>query len=72
MGALALNGHVTVDAARCIGCGVCVYKCPNNSLSLAWRDNPPKIYRDSASLMRQITVEAAVGMVKKAVLGRAG
>jgi Fe-S-cluster-containing hydrogenase component 2 len=67
MGALTLNGHVSVDAQRCIGCGVCAYKCPTDSLSLAWRDNPPKMYRDSGRLMRQITVEAALGMVKKAV-----
>ena len=66
MGAIHLNGQVTVNADGCIGCGVCAYKCPTGSLSLVWRDNPPKMYRDSGNLMRQITVEAAVGMVKKA------
>jgi hypothetical protein len=32
---------------------------------MTWRENLPKIYRDAASLTRQLTIEAAVGLVNK-------
>ena len=71
MDALSLNGNIQVDEERCIGCGVCAYKCQTESLSMTWRESAPRIYRDSASLNRQITIEAALGLVKKKITGRA-
>ncbi|HEY43539.1 MAG TPA: 4Fe-4S binding protein [Anaerolineae bacterium] len=70
MDAMTLNEDLHVDEERCIGCGVCVYKCPTESLSMTWREQTPKIYRDSASLNRQLTIEAAVGLVKRKITGR--
>jgi ferredoxin len=70
MDALTLNEDLHVDEQRCIGCGVCVYKCPTESLSMTWREKAPKIYRDSASLNRQLTIEAAIGLVKRKITGR--
>jgi Pyruvate/2-oxoacid:ferredoxin oxidoreductase delta subunit len=69
--AVSLNGGLHVDVERCIGCGLCVYKCPVESLSLTWREHAPKIYRDGPGLMRQITLEAAVGLAKRRITGKA-
>lgn len=70
MSALSLNGSVSVDASRCIGCGVCAYQCPTLSLTLTWRESFPKIYPDGNSLMRRITQEALLGLLKEKVLGK--
>ena len=38
-----------LDPARCIGCGVCAYKCPSQSLTLernAVEHHPPQTGRD--------------------------
>jgi NAD-dependent dihydropyrimidine dehydrogenase PreA subunit/DNA-binding Lrp family transcriptional regulator len=69
MNALSLDGDLHHDEQRCIGCGSCVYKCPTECLSMTWRESPPKIYRDAASLTRQLTIEAAVGLVKRKITG---
>jgi formate hydrogenlyase subunit 6/NADH:ubiquinone oxidoreductase subunit I len=40
---------VVLDAGRCIGCGICVYKCPSESLVLECREeicDPPKDVRE--------------------------
>jgi formate hydrogenlyase subunit 6/NADH:ubiquinone oxidoreductase subunit I len=38
-----------LDGGKCIGCGVCVYKCPSESLILERREevyHPPKDVRE--------------------------
>ena len=40
---------MVIDPDLCIGCGVCVHKCPSNSIILEQRDTltrPPKTPRD--------------------------
>lgn len=49
------NGKVSaVNRDLCIGCGVCAYKCPTNSLALVTRDHthqPPKDAREYTKLL---------------------
>lgn len=49
------NGKVSaVNPDLCIGCGVCVYKCPTNSLVLERREvieHPPKNEREHVTLL---------------------
>jgi len=44
------NGQVAeLNPERCIGCGVCAYKCPSQSLTLACNQvehHPPQTVRD--------------------------
>jgi Na+-translocating ferredoxin:NAD+ oxidoreductase subunit B len=41
MGAIRMEGdELKLDANRCIGCGLCMYTCPADSLKLIKRDNP--------------------------------
>jgi len=51
-----------IDHDQCIGCGVCVYKCPSNSLALVRRDvleDPPRNAREL--VQRAMTEMAAAG-----------
>jgi NAD-dependent dihydropyrimidine dehydrogenase PreA subunit len=52
----------TVNLEDCIGCGVCVYKCPSNSLVLERKevlDHPPK---NPIELMQRSVAEATAAM----------
>jgi Pyruvate/2-oxoacid:ferredoxin oxidoreductase delta subunit len=56
-----------IDFDRCIGCGLCVFNCPEGSLRMVPRENPPKVYADGRSLMRKISIEALVSLIKRKV-----
>jgi Fe-S-cluster-containing hydrogenase component 2 len=75
MEALSLVDDVsTVDLDRCIGCGVCVSKCPSGAITLKnkmKKSIPPK---DHDSMYQKIFLEriGILGMLKvmpKAILG---
>ena len=43
------GGAAALDADRCLGCGVCVHKCPTGSMILVRREEiyaPPEDARD--------------------------
>jgi Fe-S-cluster-containing hydrogenase component 2 len=50
MDALTLEGDtVELNPERCIGCGVCVYHCPVEALSLVSRSDflePPRSFKE--------------------------
>jgi Na+-translocating ferredoxin:NAD+ oxidoreductase subunit B len=67
--------YATVDLNRCIGCGVCVSKCPTNAIELKKKESkyvPPK---DSDAMYKKILMEriGIGGMLKtipKIIFGR--
>jgi Na+-translocating ferredoxin:NAD+ oxidoreductase subunit B len=50
MDAVTIDGDIAeIKLDRCIGCGVCVYHCPVESIKLAPRPDfvePPKSFRE--------------------------
>ena len=44
-----VQGTVSLNLARCIGCGLCVTTCPSGALSLVRKAEPPSIPRDTVS-----------------------
>ncbi len=66
----ASDQGIEIDLERCIGCGLCVYNCPESSLHMVLREHPPKVYADGKGLMRRMSIEALVGLVKKKVMGK--
>lgn len=65
----ASDGAIQIDAVRCIGCGLCVYHCPHGALHMRLRERPPRVFKDTRSLMNQITREALVSLVKQRFTG---
>ena len=61
---------LVIEFDRCIGCGLCVFNCPEGSLHMVLREEQPKVYPDDESLWRKISTEALVGLVKKKIIGR--
>ncbi|CAD7846649.1 MAG: hypothetical protein [Olavius algarvensis Delta 4 endosymbiont] len=62
------DGYSAVDKDRCIGCGVCVSKCPTNSIELKQKESkyvPPK---DSEAMYKKILMERiGIGGILKAI-----
>ena len=60
------NGRVSIlNPDLCIGCGVCAYKCPTNSLVLERREtieHPPKDVREYTRL---VMADFAAGRAKR-------
>ena len=44
------NQKLVIEFDRCIGCGPCVFNCPEGSLHMVVRGTPPKIFADDESL----------------------
>jgi Fe-S-cluster-containing hydrogenase component 2 len=50
MEALTLvEGAVSLNLKRCIGCGLCVSTCPSGAMSLVRKSEPPSIPKDTVS-----------------------
>ena len=45
-----LGKFAVLDPQRCIGCGVCVHKCPTNSLKLVHRGDEQDVPKNSIEL----------------------
>jgi Pyruvate/2-oxoacid:ferredoxin oxidoreductase delta subunit len=52
------NNKVKIDFAKCIGCGICVSKCPSDSLKMVLRDVQPEIPTDYFDLVNRQVTEA--------------
>ncbi|MFL7812532.1 MAG: 4Fe-4S binding protein [Anaerolineales bacterium] len=64
VGALQVVGeYLMIHEEVCLGCGLCVPACSKGALSLALREDPPKIYKDNDSLFRKIYAESALGLI---------
>jgi Pyruvate/2-oxoacid:ferredoxin oxidoreductase delta subunit len=71
LGLITFDGEkMNIALDRCIGCGLCVSRCPERSLGMVLRESPPKIPKDWATINRQLIFEAFVTLVKRKVLGR--
>ena len=76
MEALSLvNDVATVDYDRCIGCGVCVSKCPSSAIELKKKQHeyvPPKNHERMYQkiLLEKIGVLGMLRMMPQAVLGK--
>jgi NAD-dependent dihydropyrimidine dehydrogenase PreA subunit len=64
-----VEGKLTIDFANCIGCGQCVSRCPEGSLYMILRKDPPKIFSNNDALFRRINMEAMVGLAKRKIFG---
>ncbi|OGO16930.1 MAG: hypothetical protein A2Z14_06070 [Chloroflexi bacterium RBG_16_48_8] len=64
------DGKLVIDFANCIGSGQCVSHCPEGSLYMILREDPPKVFSDNDVLFRRINMEAMIGLAMKKVFGR--
>jgi NAD-dependent dihydropyrimidine dehydrogenase PreA subunit len=65
-----MDGKLSIRFDNCIGCGQCVSHCPEGSLYMILRENPPRIFSNNDALFRRINMEAMVGLAKKRIFGR--
>lgn len=66
-----VNEKLVIDEVECLGCGLCIPACPKGALSLAIREDSPKVYKDNGALYRQIYAESALGLIgRKLGLGK--
>ena len=70
IGVIHSNGSLTVEFEKCIGCGLCVSKCPTGSLKMELRGKPPKIFKDWNTLQRQQITEVVTGTIRKKLIGK--
>jgi translation initiation factor RLI1 len=73
------SGKVFIDKNRCIGCGLCVSKCPDNALALLrkplseQKDVPKNFYQTYIRLGRsrgKLSIGSIIGMLGKSKLDR--
>lgn len=64
------DGNIKMNAARCIGCGLCVSACPEGALSMVLRKKQPRIFVNNDALQRQINLEGMLGLAVKKITGR--
>lgn len=64
-----LNEKKTTNAHKCIGCGLCVSRCPEGACYMTLRKKYPKILRDSDALFGKLGREVIVAKIKKKVFG---
>jgi Na+-translocating ferredoxin:NAD+ oxidoreductase subunit B len=69
------EGYATVDLNRCIGCGVCVSKCPANAIEIKEKESkyvPPKnsdkMYQKI--LMERVGVKGMLKIMPKMLFGQ--
>ena len=64
-----LNEKKTTNVHKCIGCGLCVSRCPEGACYMTPRKKYPKILRDGDALYNKVGREAVVGNIKRKVFG---
>ena len=64
-----LNEKKTMNVHKCIGCGLCVSRCPEGACYMTPRKKYPKILRDGDALYNKVGREAVVGNIKRKVFG---
>jgi len=64
------DGRMTINAAACLGCGLCVSACQQGANHMVPRDAQTKIPKTRSELYGKIGREAIVGIVKNRILGR--
>ena len=70
MEALTLvDGSISLDLKRCIGCGLCVSTCPTGALSLVRKAQPPSIPKDTTSNYLQMAqAKDKLGLLRLAAM----
>ena len=64
-----LNGKKTTNAHKCIGCGLCVSRCPEGACYMTPRKNYPKIHRDMDAVWSKVGREVIAATIKRKVFG---
>ncbi len=67
-GALFYDGKLHVDYEKCIGCGLCVSRCPEGTLQLVPRDKVPRVFPSNEKLWAHIARESILGMAVNRLL----
>jgi Na+-translocating ferredoxin:NAD+ oxidoreductase subunit B len=63
------NDKMTINAHKCIGCGLCVSRCPEGACYMTPRKKYPKIHRDVDAVYSKVEREVIVANVKRKVFG---